>query len=405
MFSNNIKLGRIEKELKAINLYSVDLDVFSLLNLKQMEIRHSRMIAFLFNPNAEHKSKVFLIELYKYLNLEFASIKSKSISVVCEKEKKIDILIKDSFNRIIVVIENKVNSKQHDNQLQKYYKHINEKYVSKHGYRCKYVYLCKNTNEDIDKMWKQISYESLFNEIVFKHKVKCGNDSITKFIENYKHIFIREFNMTTKDNEKKKALDFYKKYKKDLDIIYDWAENEGLRNRPTYIQWIEDKLEELESKELIIYKPNLKNVDISFFSKRLDKYFQPVPKDKEWGAWRKGVAYFYWFQRINNGEDYELVFELGGVNKTNKNDSLIKNKKLLDKIKNAFKAIKVTCPNKNSGLNNKKGINKQEMGQFNQMYSYRIKGFSNLDEISFKDEIEKAIRSMIDYEKKWYDTI
>lgn len=401
MRPEKLNLGKVKSGVQRLKFHKVDLDVFDILNLKQMEIRHSRMVAFLLNPNAEHKSDMFLYGLYRYLGFTNKRIKKDFISVDCETVSNMDIFIRDSYNKIIIVIENKINSREHSNQLEKYYKYTKANYTM---YNCKYIYLCKNMGENIDERWSKVSYEILFDDILFKNKIKGMDSSMEKFIENYKYTFIREFNMSTRDNEKKKALEFYTKYKDTLDIVYQFAEKEGLLKTPAYVQLIKEELEELDCTDgRIEYEPSLKNGDIAFFSKQLNNYFRPAPKGTRWGAWGKGVAYFYWFQSINDGADCELVFELGGINRKDSNNGLSNNKKLYSKIETAFKKARDTFKKKKpKGLVAKKGSTKKEIGGYNQMYSYKIKNFNDMSPKQFKEAVRKAIYTMMNFEDEWY---
>jgi hypothetical protein len=120
---NNADLERLESLLNQFN-------IFEAVGMVRQEIHHSRFLAFLLNPNASHHlGDVFLKTFLKRLLLEAdnATVSPIEIDVatltdteVRREWKNIDILLVSPGSKIVCAIENKVDSGEHSNQLQRY---------------------------------------------------------------------------------------------------------------------------------------------------------------------------------------------------------------------------------------------------------------------------------------------
>lgn len=216
-------------------------NVFNILNISRQELRHSDFLSFLFDPN---KSKdvgqqflknflIMLIETNKASNLN-------NVDVLCDidnvnvyrempvKNGRIDILIeleitKDKKQRVVIAIENKIDSEQHDNQLEKYKQYLINRYKD---YIKIMLYLTPNKAKSGYNDWKEIDYNLICKAL---DKVDTSNiDSTLKIlIEDYKKLIWSEFDMMNDEESelKKQALEIYFKNKNVLDFIFDAKPN------------------------------------------------------------------------------------------------------------------------------------------------------------------------------------
>jgi hypothetical protein len=125
---NNPELEKLENMLSQFN-------TFETLDIVNTEIRHSNVLAWLFNPNANHSLReyflkqflkhfisinkdyitanitVFDFEIFNYTNIEMR-----------REWNNIDLLliIRDEIKNVVVVIENKLKTAEHDEQLRRY---------------------------------------------------------------------------------------------------------------------------------------------------------------------------------------------------------------------------------------------------------------------------------------------
>jgi cellobiose-specific phosphotransferase system component IIB len=98
----------------------------------RQEIRHSSFLAFLLNPSASHRmGDIFLKTFLKRLLVEANNATVSPIEVdiadladteVRREWRNIDILLVSPTSQIVCAIENKVDSGEHSDQLQRYRK-------------------------------------------------------------------------------------------------------------------------------------------------------------------------------------------------------------------------------------------------------------------------------------------
>ena len=109
---------------------------FSILNITDREIRHSNFLAWLLSPKESHNLstiflKWFLKEIFSDERIIWAnefSIESMDLHnvEVFREWQNIDILIKHP--KFVIAIENKINSKEHSSQLERYFRKVNDSY-------------------------------------------------------------------------------------------------------------------------------------------------------------------------------------------------------------------------------------------------------------------------------------
>ena len=120
---DNPDLSLLESKLSSFN-------IFEAVGMTRQEIRHSYFLSFLLNPSESHYFgdlflKKFLISsLLSFKNPPFSAISIDVANLedaeVKREYKNIDILIYSSSEKIVVAIENKVDSSEHSDQLNKY---------------------------------------------------------------------------------------------------------------------------------------------------------------------------------------------------------------------------------------------------------------------------------------------
>lgn len=133
--ANNPELEELSAKLQVFN-------VFRTLKVEQAEIRHSNVLAWLLDPSESHGlSDIVLRRILSNILLE-SNTNIKGISAaqvelmrfdsieVRREWKNIDIVIVDRDNKFVVLIENKIYSKESKGQLAKYLKILNDEFPS-----------------------------------------------------------------------------------------------------------------------------------------------------------------------------------------------------------------------------------------------------------------------------------
>lgn len=217
------ELEKLELELKRPNIFSV-------LKLESMEIRHSNFLGWLLNPKGSHNlGDIFLrwflkdiFALGKSENIDEFEIDGYNFSnlKVYRELHNIDILlVSDKF---VVAIENKVYSKEHSNQLTKYRKIIEKKYKE---YEKIFVYLTPygdSPNNEIDsKIYCSYSYEEIRKNIVTILEIYSSSisDRCKIYLEDYINVLGRVIMKDDKSIEL--ANQIYLNHKEALDFIFE----------------------------------------------------------------------------------------------------------------------------------------------------------------------------------------
>lgn len=213
--NNQFNLSIFENDLEKYvkNHYIDDFNIFCMLNAERSENRHTYFLKNLFDPDYSHKlGKAFLEEfckgVYNYkkngIDNESILIKDKTIKteidlinlfndyqVISEKYEKgkkgrIDIVIECANTSTVLIIENKIDSTTHSNQLVNYQQHY-----ATYKHRI-YVYLTKFGEKPINKGGNNQSNDAW-----------CVYD-YSKIVTNVKALIKK-----TKDNYIKKTLEGY----------------------------------------------------------------------------------------------------------------------------------------------------------------------------------------------------
>lgn len=287
----DIEFEKIEMSLKEPN-------IFKALAVERMELKHSNFIAYLLNPNSNHGINDIFIK--KFLRDIFSDSKADERSIfdvdsinlnsieIRREWRNIDILI--ILNDDIIVIENKVDTMDHSNQLKRYKKIVDENFqkLKKH-----YVFLTpfgyEPDNEESRVIYINYSYYQISIILASILEIYKNNLSskVINYIVDYKKIIDMELLMN--DNLNEIALKLYNAHKDALDFIFE--------NRPDPASILYPYFE----KELIRrgYKISSKNKGyIKFTSEKLN---QNIPKTGQ--GWSNKEAFLFEIDFFWSGKD------------------------------------------------------------------------------------------------------
>ncbi|MBX1885532.1 PDDEXK-like family protein [Campylobacter peloridis] len=113
-----------------------DINIFEALGVEYKENYHSKFIAYLINPNADHYQEIFAkefldklgesVKIDNFSNLQVQDIENVEIEACIKDNRRVDILISLKDEKYII-IENKLYAKDQKNQLKDYINHIRKK--------------------------------------------------------------------------------------------------------------------------------------------------------------------------------------------------------------------------------------------------------------------------------------
>ena len=325
-------------------------NVFDVLKISRAEIRHSNVLAWLLDPYGSHGlGSAVLSMLNSYLVQCNLVSQSESIDLltmdysdilVYREWRNIDILIESKNAGYVLCIENKIDTQDHNQQLDRYYKIIQEtdKFAN---YKHKiFLYLTPeglDPNDDKNDVWRCFDYAKIIrilDQVLNKSEV---SEDIRKFIDSYCEMLRRE--IMQDDEIIELCQKIYNKHKKALDLIYE--------NRPDRLQNVSEYFKEWcktqNSNGNIIWtdvdqKKSTKTLT-RFRSNFLDKLSIPTNKDQP-STWNTKTNYYYEITATCNNDGVvnyaiQLVFGLVSLSDEDK-----------EKIEKIYKTLQKNDKNK-----------------------------------------------------------
>jgi len=156
----------VSSELLDLESRFARFNVFEALGVARRELHHSSFLGFILDPQENHGLRELFLR--RFLQDVARESSNPSVSAIelddldlsrCESRREyqnIDILIRDPHNKIIVVIENKVGTTQHDDQLSRYYKTATSEFPD---HRFIGVYLTPTSEPPKDSLYTAYSYQ------------------------------------------------------------------------------------------------------------------------------------------------------------------------------------------------------------------------------------------------------
>jgi hypothetical protein len=220
---HNPELERLEDLLDRFN-------IFEAMGVVRQEVRHSDFLAFLLNPKQNHGLNDLFVKRFLQTTLGFSeedqSITPIDLDIwdldgfeVRREWQSIDILLVDEAHQMVVAIENKVYSGEHDDQLKRYRKHIQEHFRT---WDKLYIYLTPDGAQASDPNYISISYVlicELIENILESRESSLGQDVFT-LMTHYAEM-LRRFIVGESEIEIL-CRQIYKKHQKALDMIYEY---------------------------------------------------------------------------------------------------------------------------------------------------------------------------------------
>lgn len=240
-----------DSNLKELESLFNQFNIFDCLRLTRTEIRHSNFLAWLFDPNETHRLKDYFLKqfLIKVLSLnkkELNKINGRELTLFNDKGEEInetyfipsiididcwdleeieihreleniDLLLVDEKNKFVLVIENKIDTCQHDNQLTRYRDYVDVQYPS-NEYKKLFIYL-KPQKEKVELPYIFVSYQvivDLIKNLLVEIKENSNQDIIT-LIKHYQDILERD--IMKEENIGTICAKIYKQHKTAIDLI------------------------------------------------------------------------------------------------------------------------------------------------------------------------------------------
>lgn len=246
-------------------------NVFEVVKVSNKEIVHSNMLSWLLDPNMKLGiGCLFLKQLIKKLSeryghnqtiIQLNKLPDHDLfhSEVLREKLRTDILINFNNSKIIIVIENKILSSEHDDQLNKYQNSVEKNYGKKYQYL--YLYLTPEGLQPKNSLdWLPISYYEI-NEILNSIKTETNH---YEFINSYQRIL--EDKILKKGPLVKEALSIYKNNRQTFDFIMNLIDKKVISS-----DFIQDQLNDSLGKHNLKFLRG-SNKYINFTINGISKY-------------------------------------------------------------------------------------------------------------------------------------
>ena len=233
------KLKRLEGLLAEFNL-------FDMLGIARSELQHSRVVAWLLDPRGSHGlGDLFLrgflrgvaksADTFGIHAITVSDIDSWNFSQakVFLEHHNIDILLIVEGSRIVCLIENKVGSDEHSDQLSRYLKTVTRTYSN---LRPLPVFLTPEgvqpTKERDAKRYVPVGYGLIADllESIFRSRGTGIEQRVADFLKQYE-LTLRRRVLSTPSDIDRLAYEIYNDHKKAIDLIFK------ARSKRTTVDW------------------------------------------------------------------------------------------------------------------------------------------------------------------------
>jgi hypothetical protein len=236
---DNPDLERLETLVDQFN-------IFEAVGMVHQEIRHSFFLRFLLDPNESHGlGDIFLKRLLQRV-LTGARGTSSPISLidldvwelegttVLREWSGIDILILNTTHKLAVIIENKVYSDEHSEQLKRYWSVIEQNYPA---WRILGIFLTRDGSLPSDERYLPVSYvvvADMIERLINSRASMLGED-VRTLLEHYTQMLRRHLVSGSEIDEL--CLRLYKRHQRALDLIFE--------RRPDKQKMLQDEVEKV----------------------------------------------------------------------------------------------------------------------------------------------------------------
>jgi hypothetical protein len=218
-------------ELEQLEALLDQFNIFEAVKIVRQELSHSNFLGFLLDPRQPHgMGDAFLKRLLQQtlLRAREAGLRDLPVSLVdldvwsladtlvLREWGNIDILVVNETHRLVVVIENKVDSGEHSGQLTRYLKTVGHHYPD---YRVLPLFLTRQGETPSDERYLPVDYllvVTLLETLLAPGFVSPGDDART-LIRHYVAMVRRH--IVNQDEINELARRIYQKHQKAIDLI------------------------------------------------------------------------------------------------------------------------------------------------------------------------------------------
>jgi hypothetical protein len=299
---NNLNLEKLEVKTSKFNPFNV-------LKIGHFEIRHSNVLAWLLDPKETHNlndkilkkllSNVVLLNedvIPDGLRLKDIQLSSFEDAIIYRERDNIDILVVSERNKLILLIENKIYSRESKNQLNKYIDNIDPEYETNNMIILPvYLTLDGDTPKGSERFCI-FSHEQVYD--IIKFTIELYSDNMSRQVLDFIKYYLKLLKELTLMDEKvvEYCKEIYKNHSKAIDMINTVINS----NNTTLFQ----AADEFFSNNSDIFELDRKYSKSVWF---IPVSLKNIPKMNT--NWNKGYPFAIWF-RVKN-EYLNIIYEIG----------------------------------------------------------------------------------------------
>jgi hypothetical protein len=260
------------EELAHLEELTGQFNLFEALGLVRQEIRHSNFLAWLMNPAQTHGLgdsflKAFLMKtsvkarmpgIEKTISPVDVDVWDLTETEIRREWRNIDITLLDESNKLVCVIENKVHSGEHSDQLRRYREAVEREF---RDYTRHYVLLNVSGEEPSDsEYYVGVTYDEVCDVIerLLKMRASTIGDDVAMALSHYVTMIRRRVMPDREIQELCRRI--YSKHRAALDLIYEHRPDRQAEIRDALLKMIKadpDFTLVRSSKDFINFFPKL----------------------------------------------------------------------------------------------------------------------------------------------------
>lgn len=256
------------------------------LRVEQYEIRHSNILAWLLDPNENHKLGDFFVrkllsrlitrpenegkgdgvDFLSYLHTSFGDVEIER-EVKTHTNRYLDLLVHVPSQKLVLVIENKFHSGESVGQLENYLAYAKKQYTDPE-YTILPIFLTLANDEPSENSYWLLDYQDVLDIIEqhLEHNADSIADQIHDFLTFYVEVLKED--LVSDDKSVQLALDVYETSKGTIDFLF-LSQHDSFKKQAIY-QGVYQQIAALnkDQREAIkkIYEQKKQTIDFIFYT-------------------------------------------------------------------------------------------------------------------------------------------
>lgn len=200
-------------------------NIFEAMGMVRAEIRHSHFLAHLLDPNESHGLgdrllRNVLVETCRHhATLRVADILLASFDdAIVERERfNVDILVTAPMLGLVLAIENKIGSGEHDDQLARYRATVDREFA---GFPHRvFVYLTPDRSEPSDDAYMSLGYSTLVSAVEALRDEAAGRSGIQLVLSHYAALL--RTHVVTDERVVQLCKKIYQRHRRAIDLVVE----------------------------------------------------------------------------------------------------------------------------------------------------------------------------------------